>query len=178
MPPRSAIPEADRFWAKVDRSGGPDACWPWLASSRRARYGQFRLDCHGPIVSAPRYAFESKGYPLAVGQDALHTCDNPPCCNPAHLFAGTQADNMADKAAKGRALCGEAIPQSKLTAAAVIRASEEAAMGRLQREIAADLGVTQTTISRIVRGLSWARLSMANYADVVKEPNSLRGTKV
>jgi hypothetical protein len=91
--------------------------------------------------------------------------DNPSCVNPAHLFAGTQADNMADKTAKGRALRGEAHPQSKLTAGAVVRARKEAAMGRLQREIAADLGVAQTTISRVVRGVSW-------------QPNSLTGSSL
>jgi hypothetical protein len=94
------------FWAKVDDSAGPDACWPWTGALFRPgprgygmNYG--RIKRNRRTLHAHRVAWE-----LAHGPTGelfvLHKCDNPPCCNPAHLFLGTAADNMADKVRKGR----------------------------------------------------------------------------
>lgn len=95
----------ERFWRKVDRSGGQTACWPWTACLFRNQYGCFSLD--GRNVKSHRVA-----YLLCVGQIpdghlVCHHCDNRPCCNPAHLFTGTTDDNMADMVAKGRSARGE-----------------------------------------------------------------------
>jgi hypothetical protein len=90
----------DRFWSKVDRSGGPDACWPWMAYRNRDGYGSFRVDDH--TESAHRVAWVEENGPVPEGMDVLHHCDNPPCCNPRHLFLGTAADNARDSVAKGR----------------------------------------------------------------------------
>src|SRR5687767_6700752 len=88
-----------RFWEKVDQSGGPETCWPWLGAIQtrspggHGGYGYFfRLN---KVRYAHRRALElTLGRSLEPGEIALHTCDNPPCCNPAHLRAGTQLDNM------------------------------------------------------------------------------------
>lgn len=93
---------ADRFWAKVDKSGGPDACWPWLAAVNGAGYGIIRL--RGKNIRAHRVAWELASGQLNDRVHVLHRCDNPPCVNTAHLFTGTHGDNMADMAAKGRHL--------------------------------------------------------------------------
>jgi hypothetical protein len=90
---------AERFWAKVDQRG-PDECWPWLASTNQQGYGQINIDGRPHLSS--RVALELTQGPLAPGLSACHHCDNPPCCNPAHLYAGTKADNMNDYLERGR----------------------------------------------------------------------------
>lgn len=75
----------ERFAAKVDKRS-PDDCWPWKASISKNGYGSFKFN--GAAVTSSRMAWA-----IAHGQDAgaamvLHTCDNPPCCNPAHLYLG------------------------------------------------------------------------------------------
>lgn len=91
---------SDRFWSKVDRSGGPHACWPWLAKRARNGYGSFWYE--GRNVSAHRVAHVLAHGPVPAGLLVMHSCDNRPCCNPAHLSAGTASDNAHDKFRKGR----------------------------------------------------------------------------
>lgn len=99
---------AERFWARVDRRGA-DECWPWTGArvdGRKPyakRYGVLRRGATDGCrrVTAHRLAYELLVGPIPAGLHVLHTCDNPPCCNPAHLWIGTHADNMADRKAKG-----------------------------------------------------------------------------
>jgi hypothetical protein len=88
------------FWQNVDQSAGPEACWPWTGSRKDSGYGRLCFDRHQQ--NAHRVAYQ-----LATGHDpgdliVCHSCDNPPCCNPAHLWVGTHGDNARDKVAKGR----------------------------------------------------------------------------
>lgn len=95
--------ERDRFAARV-APGAPLACWPWQGAASSDGYGVVRLGRGGRrrLVYAHRLA-----YALAYGspgrRQVLHRCDNPICVNPMHLRAGTQADNVRDMIAKGRA---------------------------------------------------------------------------
>jgi hypothetical protein len=89
------------FWNRVDRSTGEDECWLWTGSRNGEGYGAVKVN--GSRFPAHRMALAlTTGYcpPQLV---ACHRCDNPPCCNPAHLFWGTVYDNRHDCIAKGRA---------------------------------------------------------------------------
>lgn len=89
-----------RFWAKVDRSGGEESCWPFLGVRDHKGYG--RLHTQAGSRLAHRVAWELTNGELQANLCALHTCDNPPCCNPSHLRLGTDADNKRDMHSKGR----------------------------------------------------------------------------
>lgn len=95
---------AARFWEKVDQAGGSDACWPWMAGLFRDGYGQFRLppSLGNFKLKAHRKAYELTKGEIPAGLVVMHSCDNPPCCNPAHLSVGTVGDNTRDASAKGR----------------------------------------------------------------------------
>lgn len=95
---------AKRFWSKVSKGANAD-CWPWLAYRDKDGYGQFWLN--GTNVRATAVALLLVGRPLKNGECGLHTCDNPSCCNPFHLFAGTREDNVADRESKGRTAKGD-----------------------------------------------------------------------
>lgn len=87
----------DRFWAKVDRSGD---CWMWTAGRDRNGYGVFRHEARQ--WRAPRVAWTFTYGDIPAGLVVMHSCDNPPCVNPAHLSLGTSGDNARDAARKGR----------------------------------------------------------------------------
>lgn len=102
----SPLPGAEVLLARlladrIDRSGGPGACWPWIGKSTHPfGYGLVRVN--GKTVTAARRIYEVEVGPIPEGQVVRHRCDNPPCCNPAHLELGSVADNNRDTVARGR----------------------------------------------------------------------------
>lgn len=94
------VPVEERFWSKVDIQG-EDECWPWIASADRNGRGQFWLE--GRRHRSPRIAWAlHHGIPFPEDKLACHSCDNPPCCNPKHIWPGTMSENIADAFQKGR----------------------------------------------------------------------------
>ena len=163
-PPASPEERVRQFWSNVDQTGGPDACWPWLRSLRRGGYGQWTAG--GVNWPTHRYAWVHTNGPIPTGMLVCHHCDNPPCCNPAHLFLGTHLANNRDKDAKGRSRYhlrdGEPFDRSgehhgarKLTAAQVVEIRRLYAEGCTQTGLAHQFKVGQAQISRIVLRQRW-----------------------
>lgn len=147
----------DRFWEKV-QVGGPDECWWWLAYRDKDGYGKFRF--RGKPWKAHRVAWVLTFGEIPKGLCVCHHCDEPSCVNPYHLFAGTNADNVADMVRKGRGNRGGRHGNSKLTEGEVYeirRLLEETDL--LQRKIGEMFGVGNRTISDIARGTRWGWLT-------------------
>lgn len=93
---------AERFWSFVDKSGGPDYCWPWLGGADDEGYGRFYVDAARPCVRANRFSLELDGRQAFPWEDVAHGCDFPPCVNPAHLEPMAHRENLRQMAARGR----------------------------------------------------------------------------
>lgn len=89
-----------RFWAKVEK-GNAGECWPWTGHRDKGGYGRFSIGRGNDL--AHRVALAISGTAMPPGMCACHSCDNRGCCNPSHLFIGSDADNTADMISKGRA---------------------------------------------------------------------------
>ena len=143
------------FWDRMTRTSS--GCLEWqgyricLRGRLRGNYGQIRID--GVLVSVHRHAWELTYGPIPAGLQVLHRCDNPPCCEPSHLFLGTLADNMRDAAAKGRTAIqrGEDHGAHKFTDADVAAMRAMRSGGALLREVAARFGVEESYASRLCR---------------------------
>lgn len=152
------VPLADRFWTKVDQSG---ECWEWTAYRSRDGYGMIGLDLRG-VDRAHRVAWRLMNGPIPPGLQVLHRCDNPPCVNPAHLWLGTQAENIADMNRKGRSRKnprrGSAVTTSKLKEPDVLAIRVLIAEGHGPTAIGRRFGVSPATIHLIRNGKNWKHL--------------------
>jgi len=148
--------QVERYWEKVEMHG-PDECWPWLATINGRGYGQLTIE--GKHFLAHRLAWELTNGPIPDRLYVCHTCDNPGCVNPLHLFAGSQTENQRDMAQKGRSNRGANRWSAKLTREEVWRMRELYATGtHSQRVLAKRFGVSQPQVSHIVRREQWAWL--------------------
>lgn len=150
--------DAERFWAKVDKTTGhgPEGnCWVWLGGKKRRGYGSFAFATDAALRNrgAHIFSYEMHHGLVPKGFCVLHRCDNPPCVNPDHLFIGTQADNARDMASKGRAT-------SPLTEVDVKAIRTRYAEGGISfRQLGLKYNVHKVTIRYIVRRLRWAHVA-------------------
>lgn len=155
------IPLEKRLWKRVDKSAGPDACWPWTGCRNPQGYGYIG-DGNGKVTRPHRVAYELANGSIPAGLLVCHHCDNPPCCNPKHLFIGTHQDNADDCLRKGRnrnvPMPGEENPQAKLTEGDV---KKILALGGTMsnRAIARHLGVTPSLIGYVLKRKIWKHIS-------------------
>jgi hypothetical protein len=145
-----------RFWAKVAK-GAPDQCWPWQGTRHCKGYGlitfrQKTQKAHRIVVMLTTGAMPPSEQPV------IHSCDNPPCCNPSHVHAATYRENAVDMFQKGRAHRprGAQHSQSKLTDAQVLAIRADM---RPQRAIAKEYGVSQPLIGMVKRGEIWRHVT-------------------
>lgn len=150
-----------RGWL-LERAERKSGCLLWQKS--RTPNGYPKTTIKGRTVAVHRLAYRVFVGPIPAGLRVLHTCDVRHCIERTHLFLGTDADNAADRDAKGRdRFCpGETNGMSKLTEAAVVSIRAMAASGVTHEWLAGVFGVRRQTISRIVSGQRWRHLPVVS----------------
>lgn len=146
-----------RFWGYVNKTPN---CWLWKAGCFSKGYGQFRVG--KKKVRAHRFAYELIYGTILRGVSVCHTCDNPKCVNPKHLFLATAKGNALDREAKkrhphldGYDKSGANNPATKLTQRAVQQIKQLRKLGYTYRDLAKRFGVSYSQIGNIIRGESW-----------------------
>lgn len=153
---------SDRFWPKV-RCMGPNECWQWVGARSWNGYGRISFGVKRgntrPVTGAHRASWQIHNGPIPPKMAVCHHCDNRICVNPAHLFLGTQKQNLQDAVQKGRRedWNGEKNINAKLTAAAVMLI-REAGYTVSMNEWARRLGVSRTAVGFARQGKTWKRI--------------------
>lgn len=150
---RSGLTREQRFLDKVAMCP-MSGCWLWTGAASEKNYGRFGISASKPI-EAYRWAYLAYVGEIPPGRYVCHSCDNPACVNPNHLFLGTPADNVADMVAKNRQAKGERKFNAKLNESKVreIRASDLS-----DRKLAAIYEVDHKVINRIKNRKAWAHI--------------------
>lgn len=147
--------EYDRWISKVNK-GTDECCWEWQGATYRHGYGHFRRKVDGSwkMYKAHRYSYEvfkNENQMLSKDQLVCHSCDNPKCVNPSHLFVGTTYDNVQDKMRKGRQRHGHKQGHRVLSETDVIKIRSDYASGILTMKEVADMNNTSASqVERIV----------------------------
>jgi hypothetical protein len=178
--------EIAAFWSLVDKRG-PKECWPWIGRRHTRGYGFFDANKNYRSLRSTRVLIKIVTGSDPGNNEACHSCDYPPCCNPDHVFAGTHTDNMADMSAKGRAnvrrgkdhhfygrpdlmpahsgwhpaidLAGEKHPRSKLTADDVRKIREMGDQGTvIHAEMARMFKVSHKLIVNVLLRRTWEHI--------------------
>ena len=146
-----------RFWGKVDRPGGDDACWLWTGCTVQG-YGRIKIT-GGRQADAHRLAYELTNGPVSPGMVIGHTCGHKACCNPAHLMEWTIVDQNRERDARGRGAKGEKNASSHLTDDQVraIREAREAGTESVS-SLACRYDISENSIRSIVQGRTWRHL--------------------
>lgn len=150
-------------WDTLDKSQNNDGCWLWTRSKTGGGYGVTTYK--GKTTSSHRVSWEETYGPVPEGLFVLHRCDNPPCCNPAHLFLGTHLDNMRDKTLKNRnnAARGEKSGKSILTDDNVTQMRRLRNQGYTLKMLGDRFKISMSTVSIVCRGHTWRHVPMDDF---------------
>ncbi len=154
------ITGVERFWRRVDKTPGhgpKGECWLWLGYTNKDGYGHVGFS--DLVTAVHRVSFELVHGPIGNNyvDCVLHTCDNPPCVNPDHLFLGSRANNIEDMTEKGRL----ADFKGTLNGRHVLTENEVRSIrrsGGTNVKLGRKYGVAPTTISAIRNGRNWKHL--------------------
>lgn len=169
MQPQYTSSQRIHFWSRVETTG---PCWLWAGPTMTSGYGKATINRR--TISTHRLAWEMVFGPIPKGLFVLHRCDVRICARPSHLFLGTHADNMADMAAKGRAVSGdrhafrchpESKPVGERHGCAKLTEEQVREIRRIyaeetitQRELAKRFGVCQRTVVTIIHRKHWTHI--------------------
>lgn len=163
---RKLFDPVEHFWEKVEKVNGPvhptlgTRCWPWTGRFDKDGYGKVCFKDNAERASRVAFYLTYGRWP----EQALHRCDNPPCCNPEHLFEGSNQDNTDDMVAKGRQARGESAGLAKLTSAQVVEIVGRYLGGAYLSLLAQEYGVHFATVAKIVRGEIWTHVTQMDDA--------------
>lgn len=151
------------FWEKVNKF---DGCWLWSGAVNSSGYGCFGCQTSASFrsigeIKAHRVSWTLEHGAIPAGVHVLHTCDNPPCVRPSHLWLGSNKDNAEDRDAKGRGnyTRGEAFNRSSLTDSLVVYMRSLYAKGNwTHAELAEVFDVDVSTVSDIIKRRSWKHI--------------------
>lgn len=151
------------FWSHVNKDGSipmhcPELgkCWEWTAGKNGKGYGTYQL--YKRSIGTHRLSWQLINGEIPDGLNVLHKCDNPPCCNPAHLFLGTHKANANDRERKGRGNQPklEKHNKAKLTVAIVREIRQRYAAGGItMKRLAIEYNVHETNIGFIIKHITW-----------------------
>lgn len=147
-----------RFWKKVEVRT-KNQCWPWLGAKERFGHGRFKLNTKSAVY-AHRLSYEIENGPIPDGACVCHSCDNPSCVNPNHLWLGTRGDNNRDRATKGRSYDnrGENHNQAILNNNSVKSIRKRFLDGEAQTALAKEYGVSIAAINMICKHKTWKHI--------------------
>jgi len=134
------------FWKQIEK-GGPNDCWIWKGPVQTGGYGRFGYK--GVHYSTHRLAYILANGKIPKGMHVCHKCDNPPCCNPAHLFLGSRSDNRIDCVLKGRD------PKAKLNPQKVLEIRSLRVNGMSTRNIAKQINISRWVVKDVLDGKKW-----------------------
>lgn len=156
--PARYLNERHRWLMEVAATYEGDDCLPWPFTPGPAGYGRLSIGYKQTMASHVVLELTGRSRPEIEGHHgavALHSCDNPPCCNPRHLRWGTQLDNVADMHSKRRTARGEAVTMSKLTEQQVRDIRTLSRQGHSRRSLSERYGVSKVAIGHIINHKTW-----------------------
>ena len=149
--------QSERDYIKVRSKVDPNTdCWEWQGAKTKSGYGLIGRNYKG--YGAHRVSYIAFKGEIPLGMNVCHTCDNPSCVNPKHLFPGTQKDNLQDAAQKGRMKRGSKCHMALLNEDQVRAIKNALAIGSSQSQLARDHKVSPNVIYRINAGLTWKHI--------------------